>query len=81
MGYYSQWRVLEWGPHPRDDKTLAPRCKSETYSILFCVINLIACPNFSITYVFLTHLLGVIGSVGYLREGHTQGLQGFNTYM
>ena len=77
MGCDRQCRVLEWGPHPRDYKTLAPRCKSETYSILFNAINLISCPNFSIAYQFLTHLWGIIGSGGYLSEGHTQGITRF----
>ena len=73
-GCYRQWRVLEWRPHTRDYKTLALRCKSETHSILFSAINLISCPNFSITYQFLTYLWGIIGSWGYLSKGHTQGI-------
>ena len=74
MECFIHWRVLEWGPHPRDYKTLSPRCKSETYSILCSAINLISCPNFSISYVFLTYLWCLLFTGGYSSEGHTQGI-------
>ena len=63
-------------------KTLSPRCKSDTYSMLFSAINLIYCQNVSITYLFLTYIWGVIRQWRVLGVRATpKGFQDFSTHI